>query len=102
LQLAALAKGYQGALTQPDHEHSGKLQYIIQTSLDEVESAICDGCESAKAMYDTLKATYQASSKAALQDLKVKYHSARQEDQEDVQVFAARSRAWQATWQQLA
>jgi hypothetical protein len=90
LKLAAAAKGYETALTVADDPSSGKLMYLIQSTLDSVRSAMTSDCRSAKAMYDVLKAAYQASSTAAAQDLRRQYHSARQEEQEDVAVYAAR------------
>jgi hypothetical protein len=91
LLLACRAKGYQDALTDADDPNSGKVMYIISSSLDSVHISLTAQDNSAMAMYNTLKRAYQQANSARVQDLAVEFHTIKQASDEGMAPFSART-----------
>uniref|UniRef100_A0A383VEJ4 Integrase catalytic domain-containing protein n=1 Tax=Tetradesmus obliquus TaxID=3088 RepID=A0A383VEJ4_TETOB len=84
------AKGWLSALTTADDPNSGKVLYLIQTSLDSQTTALIISCRSAKDLYDKLNAMYQSSSIAQTQQLTKAFVNAEQQPGEKVEGWGAR------------
>lgn len=84
------AMGWLTALTTADDPNSGKLLYLIQTSLDSQTTALTMSCRTAKDLYDKLNSLYQSSSIAQTQQLTKAFINAEQQPGEKVEGWGAR------------
>uniref|UniRef100_A0A383V646 CCHC-type domain-containing protein n=1 Tax=Tetradesmus obliquus TaxID=3088 RepID=A0A383V646_TETOB len=90
------AKGWLSALTTADDPNSGKVLYLIQTSLDSKTTALTINCKTAKDLYDKLNSLYQSSSIAQTQQLTKAFVNAEQQPGEKVEGWGARLSMCQA------
>ncbi|WIA19100.1 hypothetical protein OEZ85_003748 [Tetradesmus obliquus] len=82
--------GWLTALTTADDPNSGKLLYLIQTSLDSQTTALTMSCRTAKDLYDKLNSLSQSSSIAQTQQLTKAFINAKQQPGEKVEGWGAR------------
>ncbi|WIA22932.1 hypothetical protein OEZ86_009865 [Tetradesmus obliquus] len=90
LQARSKTPSWEPAFDRADDANSGKLMNLIQSTLSSQHTALTSDCTSGKEMYDTLKAMYHANSVARTQEIKVEFHSLKQQHGESVANYAAR------------
>uniref|UniRef100_A0A383W7J4 CCHC-type domain-containing protein n=1 Tax=Tetradesmus obliquus TaxID=3088 RepID=A0A383W7J4_TETOB len=92
LQARAKTPSWEPAFDNADDANSGKLMNLIQSTLSSQHTALTSDCTSSKAMYDTLKEMYHANSAARTQELKVEFHSIKQQPGEPIPNYGARAK----------